>query len=160
MSDTLGFPVDFVEALKDALERRIPDHKVLQRPLRPGDPSKHIGIFVVDTIIQQDKSAMIGQLEPTMNLHRIHIQNLISAADEATGRALFAVACKKIRVVLYRDADLDVSLHALTEDFLNTREVVKRFGVARQRFVNTDVKGVFAYVATTEFWIETEVVKL
>lgn len=159
MSDTLGFPVDFIVELHTTYETHMSDHAVVDRPLRPGDPAKSIGIFAVDTLIQQ-QNAQIGQLEPPLNTHRINMHNMIVASDEVTGRALFAVACKKIRVILYRDTDLGVRLRALSEDILGSREVVKRFGISRQRYITNEVRGVFTYVAVTELWIETEVVKL
>lgn len=154
-----GFPSNVVETVKPQLLKFMPDHVVVARPVRFMDPERTIGIYVVDWT-PLDSSHEIGREEPTLARYLYRVQNMVKAADEEYGKEIFAFDSKSVRVVLYRDTTLAVSLATLTDEALGTREVLKRWGVGKQRFLNTELQSQFTFVAQTDFWVETESIKL
>lgn len=154
-----GFPVNVVDEIKVSMEQYMPDHAVIPRQVRFMDPARSIGIYVVDWT-PDEQSHQIGQQEPALNRYLYRVQNMVKAADEIEGKALFSLDSKLVRVVLYRDLDLHVRLAALDEELMGSREVAKRWGVARQRFLNTELKSQFVYIAQTDFWLESESIQL
>lgn len=154
-----GFPMNVVAELKTAFEEHMPDHTVLERAIRPVDPNRVIGLFAVDVVPQQP-TAQIGQREPAVNAYNYRIQNFVKHSDEILGKAWFSFDAKTIRAVLYRDHSLALRLAALTEEILGTREVAKRWGVSRQRFLSNEIQGQFVYLAQTDFWLESESIEL
>jgi len=159
-ADIVGFPDNVLTELETSFAFYMPDFGVFHRPLRTTDPAQALGLFVADW--QPDKgSEQIGnQFEPAIARYQYRVQLLIKASDEVTGRGLFGVGCKSVRAILYRDPALVVRLTALNETILGVRETVKRFGVLRQRFLSNEIRGSMLYLATTDFWLDTESVKL
>lgn len=155
-----GFPMNVVDELVDAMEKRMGgDFVVVPRPLRFMDSARSIGVFVADWTPTAG-SQQIGQQEPALNRYQYRVQNMVKAGDEVTGKAWFSLDSKSVRAVLYRDGDLRVRLAGLTEELLGTRETAKQWGVARQRFLNTELQGQFVFVAQTDFWLESEAIYL
>jgi hypothetical protein len=105
-------------------------------------------------------SQQIGQMEPALNRYELRIQTLVKHSNEEEGTALAALDGKSVRVILYRDPNLKVRLLALSEEQMSSRETLKRYGVRRQNLLNTDIKGVFCFLTTTEIWVESETVQL
>jgi hypothetical protein len=159
LSDLTGFPNNALELIRERLQFFMPEHVIVMRALRYTDASQSLGLMAADWTPQQN-TAQIGQLEPSVARYLIRVQNMVRATDEVTGRSLFTVNAKTVRAVLYRDSTLHVGLATLTEEILGTREVAKRWGVARQRFLNTELQSQFTYVAQTDFWLETESIEL
>ena len=95
--------------------------------------------------------------EPTISRYRIDVQNLVKSTDETTGRNLFSVNAKLIRVLLYRDDVLGGNLRALSEDFLGSVERFCRYGVAQQRFFTVQAQATWSFLCTTTLWVDTEV---
>jgi hypothetical protein len=136
-------------------------YSIVDRALRPQDPNKSIGLFSVDWVPDLNSLEMQGPdlpAEPTMQRYNFRIQNYIRSADKTGGGRLFANDAKNVRAILYRDAELGVRLRAIEEDTLGSREHVKRYGVRTQRYLNNEFSGTFVFLATTEFWIDTETV--
>lgn len=154
-----GFPVNIIGLLDERFKKNMPDHAVVQRPCRMMDPAQTLGIYPVDVDPVQS-SHQIGQIEPTLLRYLVRIQNMVKSGDEAYATGLFAFDAKSVRVVLYRDPDLAVRLPLLTEELLGVRESVKRWGVGRQRFVNTGSQSGIVLVAQTDLWVETETTQL
>lgn len=154
-----GFPVNIITLLEERFKKNMPDHAVVTRTLRMMDPAQSLGIYPVDATPVND-SFQIGQIEPVLSRYLIRVQNMVKATDEAYATALFAFDAKSVRVVLYRDPDLAVRLPLLTEELLGVRESVKRWGVGRQRFVNTSAQSNMVLVAQTDLWVETETTQL
>jgi len=154
-----AFPNNIIDLLEDRVKFYLPNHSVLKRALRLQDPKRCVGLLVADWT-PDERSHQIGQQEPAVSRYLIRIQNMVKASDEVTGKDLFAGDAKTIRVLLYRDSTLHVGLAALTEELLGTREVAKRWGIGRQRFLNTELQSQWTYVAQTEFWLETESIQL
>lgn len=131
----------------------------VNRPLRISDPARSCGLFALTWQPMAD-SQQIGQQEPAINRYDIRIQTLVKHAQEIEGRALSSLDAKSIRVILYRDRDLKLRLLTLTEELLSSKETFKRFGIRRQNLLNTEMRGTFVYLNTTEVWFESEVVEL
>lgn len=151
--------MNIVDELITSMGTYLPDHTVIGRPVRFSDPARTVGVYPVDFTPVED-SKQIGQVEPALHRYLIRIQNMVKVADEVYGKQLFSLDSKSIRVVLYRDTTLHVRLRGLAEELLGTREVVKRWGIGRQRFLNTDLQSQFTFVAQTDFWVESESIEL
>lgn len=156
---TGGFPMNVVDEIVDRLPTLMPDHTVVGRALKMIDPAQSVGVYPVnwDAI---ESSQQIGQEEPALQRYLYRVQNMVRSGEEDFGRQMFSFDSKTIRVVLYRDPVLRVRLPLLTEELLDSRETVKRWGVGRQQFLNTELQSEFTFVAQTDFWVETESVEL
>lgn len=154
-----GFPMNVLDELAVAFGTHMPNHTVIQRPLRYSDPNQSIGLYAVDTNPLQE-AMVIGQQEPILNRYNYRIQNLVKHSAEITGKSWFTLDAKTIRAVLYRDNALTLRLAALVEEVLGTREVAKQWGVSRQRFLSNELQSQFIYLAQTDFWLETESIEL
>lgn len=154
-----AFPQNVVNVLADRLDFVLDDHTVLKRALRLNDPNLSLGIFVTEWQPQLDSSE-IGQFEPTLNRYQFQIQNLVNDYEEQHGRDIFSVNAKIVKAILYRDQTLRVTLESLSEVVLETRETFMRHGVARQRYLSGQVATNFSFLATTDYWIETEATRL
>lgn len=130
--------------------------EIAKRPLRPMDPNLTIGIFAVDWVPRDDSREIGMPFGPTLNTYLLRFQTLVKHSHEEEGRVLFSTAAKKLRTMLARDPDLRVRLAALSEVELAAKETVRRFGVRNQRFLNNELRGAFVYMATTDFFVETE----
>lgn len=154
------FPMNIVETLADNFKTTLPDYEegVVTRPLRPSDPSQAIGVFP-DNWLPREDSYEIGRGHgPTLGVYTIRIHLLVKHSDEAEGRAQYAIDTKNLRAILFRDAALRLQLAQLNEVALGSIERVKRMGIRSQRYLNNEVQGTFLFLATTDFWIETETV--
>lgn len=155
-----GFPSNVVDEIVVTFRQHLLNHEIIDRPLRLPDPARCVGVYAVDMAPDQQNAALIGQSEPVVNRYNFRIQNMVKATNEPEARALFTLDSKSIRVILYRDNQLLVRLKSLTEELLGTRERFQRFGVSRQRFLNNELKGHFVYLAQTDIWVETDLVRL
>jgi hypothetical protein len=149
------FPENFVEVLKDTLTAiDISDH-ILGRPLKPTDPSGSIGVFAVDWT---PVDAQIGQYDPAVTRYMLSIQSFVKHGSEQEGVALHARLAKKVRVMLYRNEDLRVRLSSLSVVEDGVTERVQRWGVEIQRYLSNEIDNNFMFLASTECFIETEMV--
>lgn len=160
---SIGFPMNVVAELDSTFKGHVAalldeDFVIITRPLRNTDPSRSVGIFPVDWRPSENSFEMTGGVGPTLSRYLFRVQNLVKHTDEIEGRALYAHDSKLVRAVLYRDTALRVRLAALTETTLGMRERTQRYGVNTQRFLNNEINGMFLYLSTTEFWLETETV--
>lgn len=151
--------MNIVDELHLALETHMVDHTIIDRPLRYADPARSIGIHVAEgTPLAQTQQ--IGQYEPSVERYQFRIQNLVKHSNETMGKAWFALDAKSIKAVLYRDPALRLRLASLDEEILGTRETAKQWGVTRQRFLSNELRSQFIYLASTDFWLETESITL
>lgn len=153
----MEFPLNVIDVLKEVLVTKLPpdEYTILRRPLRPADPNNSIGLFPNDWAPIPGSREM-GFLGDTLGTYGVRIHLLVKAANEEDGRAQYAIRAKKLRTILAHDADLHVRLGELTEVDDSTRERLTRYGIRNQRFLNNELSGQFLFLATTEFWIETE----
>lgn len=156
-----AFPMATVEIVHERFAELMRDRVILDRRLRPSDPARSIGIFPVDWSPVRNSMEIGGPNrppEPTLQTYQYRIQSLVKHTDEIEGRALYALDAKFVLAILYRDQDLRVRLTTVQETLLGSVERVQRFGVNSQRYLNNELSGQFIYLATTEFWVETETV--
>lgn len=156
----MTFPSNVVDEIVGALKRNLPDHNLIRRPVKLMDMTRTIGVFALDWN-PDERSQQIGQEEPTTQRYNFRVQNFVKSANEEHGLAEFALDAKLVRVVLYRDTQLRVALSSLQEELLGTVERVLKYSVQRQRFANNETRNSsFVYVAQTDFFVETEAIKL
>lgn len=149
---------DIITVLETALEGALGASvtpTVLARPLRPTDPDVSIGVYLVDWT---PRDYQIGQNDPVVGLYEFRVDLLVKHIEEMQGRTLSAKYAKMIRTMLYGDGDLRVALSQTTEEFNGLVERVQKCGVRVQRFLNNEIKGTFLYLASSEFYVETETV--
>ena len=150
-----AFPSNVVDILAERFELLMDEHTIIKRTIRLNDPNPCLGIFAVEWQ-PQIETVHMGQEEPVLNRYLYQIQNMVSHYEEQQGRDLFSINAKVVKAILYRDANLKLSLQALSETILDTRETLKRHGVARQRYTSGQVASNWSFIATTDYWIETE----
>ena len=114
------FPLQFVDAIADALETR---------DAGPHGADGAIGPDVIRQVHRGVPDArgrlilrllLIGLKEPSVNHYQIKIQNLTIHGDIHQGYTEFTNDQRKIRAILYRDATLSVSLAAMREVYLGS----------------------------------------
>lgn len=164
MADDVGFPLNIVDAIANRLTEStlltVLDDPPVKRPLRLSDPAKSLGIYPYNWL--PTGQLQIGQHGPSINRYLIRIQSMVKGAgNEVETRALYTGIAKMVRVVLDRDPDLQVALGNLSETLLGTIERAQRWSVQEQRYLTNEFqRGRFTYLATTEFWLETEITAL
>ena len=153
------FPANIISIFSEAFEELMPDHSVAERPLRQVDPNASIGIYCASWSPVEDSQQM-GQEEHALARYIVRVQNMTKAMDEAEGRAQFTLEGKMVRAILYRDPGLRVRLGGLQEELMGTVERVQRYGVMKQDFITSELQGVYVFLASTELFVETEIVAL
>lgn len=154
-----GFPENVLDEIEKSVQTYMSEYDVVHRPLRIQDPPRSLGLFAFDWS-PLDDSKQIGQIEPALNKYEIRIQTLFKGVGEVEARGENVLASKSLRAILYRDPTLVIRLRALSEEFLDTRETFKRYGVRRQSFLNNQMSGSMINLIVTEVWFETEVTQL
>jgi hypothetical protein len=152
-----AFPGNVVEVLNQYFAEHFDDYWVVNRAVRAGDPHKTIGI-VAENWEPVEGSSELGIREPILHRYQFLIHNLTLSDDEVIGRDYFSNISKLIRVILYRNPELQLSLHELSEELLGQTERFKRSGVTRQRYAPGYLSGTWNFVGITSFWIETEII--
>ena len=153
----MDFPLNVVDVIQTTLKEKLPrsEYVILRRPLRTADPNNSIGLFPNDWMPREGSREM-GFIGDTLGVYSVRIHLLVKVGNEEEGRAQYAVRAKKLRTILAHDADLHVRLGGLAEVDDSTQERLRRYGVRNQRFLNNELSGQFLFLATTEFWVETE----
>lgn len=160
------FPNNVVEILVPRLRTIDPDIPILKRPLRDGDGAQGIGVFA-STWLPDEASyemnggvSLIGQpraaSEQTLSTYTIIIQGYVLDTDEQQGIGVHNVLAKMIRTLLYRDPVLAVGLGALSYTLLGSTERMQRRRVGIQRYLNNEIDGVFMFLSSLEYYVETE----
>ena len=149
------FPLPFIDAMADALERIMPDHKVKTEPLDPLSQDKEIAVFPLSWAPEVD-TVFIGKREPSINFYQIKIQNLTIHGDIQAAYTQFTNDQRKIRAILYRDATLSVSLAAMQESYLGSVERFKRLHVVRQTTTPARQRFGMYFLCETDVQIDTE----
>ena len=153
------FPGGVVDEIKANLTTNFVDYPVVARAVRPNDPHGTLGVTANDWE-PIPTSHEIGANQPTLQVYKFSIMNLSLSADEETGREHFTNTAKMIRVILYQDSSLRLSLQNLQETDSFYIERFKRLTVVRQKFVSGDLSGIWNFVGTTIFHVETELLAI
>jgi hypothetical protein len=151
----VDFPENFIDELQTSLEASNLFDKVLRRPIQPTDPNGTAAVFAMDWSPQE---MAIGQVDPAVTRYQVAIQTFIKNGNEQAGVIAHSQLAKKVRVMLYRDADLRVRLGTLSTSDGEVVERVQRWGVSRQRYLSNEIQKSFLFLAVTEVWLESEIV--
>lgn len=165
-ADINVFPNNVVALLVPRLKSLDSDLFVTKRVLRDGDPTQSIGVFPISLVPDESSYemdggvSMLGQRkaasEPVLSTYAIGIQSFVQHTDEEEGTGQHNVLAKMIRTLLYRDATLAVGLDALSCTMFGAVERIQRRRVGIQRYLNNDIDGVFHYMSSLEYYVETE----
>lgn len=165
------FPNNVVEVLAEALKviDPVPDPpdgephvEIIKRPLRNTDPQQSIGIFAQAWSPDMESLEFMGggnahPQQPTLQTYTYGIQAFVKDYEEERGLVVHAYLAGMIRRVLYTFGPLRVALAALRVEFQDDSvEQLKRWGVNTARYFAGEVEGENLYLATIEFWVETE----
>lgn len=140
------------------------DVPVLQRPLRDSDGTQVIGVFPIVWTPDESSYEMTGaQLQtaaaqPTIQRYVIGVQAFVKDTDEAKGIKVHSILAKRVRSMLYRDAQLAVGLNVLAVSMDGTTERIQQRGIQVQRFLANDVGGIFMFLSSAEYFVQTETV--
>lgn len=156
------FPVNIVNILKPRFQALSTDLFVTSRPLRDSDPPQSIGVTATLWNPVEDSYEMkglgLGLHEPTLQRYVTTVQVLAKNMDEEVGISEHSTISKLVRTMLYRDEPLRVSLGSLVWTNGTVTERAQRWGITNQRFVSNEIGGVWLFVSSLEFWLETETV--
>ena len=150
-----GFPENVLDELETSVKGYLTEYEVVRRGTKPSDPAQTIGLRAGGWLPLDDSHEMPSD-EPTLSRHNFEVELLVKAVDEADGRRLYADGARRLRSVLYRDAQLRLRLEALSVEELGSIDRFKRLKVVNQTFLSNAVKGNWFFVATTRFYIEVE----
>lgn len=151
----LEFPDSAVDVLRISLESEPEFSHIFRRPLRDTDPNMSLGIFPA---MWTPTDYEIGQRDPAVSTYSIQIQTLAKNATEEDGIVAHSKLAKKVRVMLYRDADLIVQLGRLKTESDSLVERTQRWGITSQNYLANEISGQFLYLAVTDIWLETETI--
>ena len=150
----LPFPDNVVEVLRERLLVVNGIEAVVTQLLEPTDPNGTLSI-VCDG--WEPEEAQIGSFEPVSGNYKIMLAHLVKNTDGEEGNRTHRMVAKAIRLMLYRDAALRVSLGQLHEGDSPIERILS-WNVASQRFGSTDITGQFVFLSVTELNIHTETV--
>ena len=153
MASATAFPQNIVELLAERLALVPGVRSVVTRDLDPGDGNGTVGVWASDW---EPIDHEMPVPEP-MGRYTFHIQTINKYAAVADGRAASSVLAKSIRVMLYRDPDLQVRLRQLSETSVGWRESGTRYGVSSQRYIDGQYLGEHLFLTISEAWLETRI---
>ena len=128
-----------------------------KRPILPQDAaaSPSIGVFARQAVPQEDSREFFGKV-PTIERYYVTIHSFVLDVDIEAGLRLSSVLAKTIYSMLYTDQPLGVGFQSSTSTVGGMLERFKRYGVRQISYVNNQIGNDYFFLATTEFWFETE----
>lgn len=163
------FPNNACSLIVARIKTVYPTLQVLQRAVRDSDGSETVGVFPMTWVPDETSMEMTGQLvtaaappilagQPTLQRYVIGVQSFVTDSDEQRGIKRHSILAKQIRSFLYGDEPLAVGLSTLSVTMFGSTERIQKRGIQVQRFLNNDIQGVFVFLASCEYYIETETV--
>lgn len=149
-----AFPGNIVTCLQPFLAGLEGVDNVIGRVVRPTDPNGTVGIAVSSWIPTTQE---IGVGEP-MGSYSVFVSTVQRYTSEVEGRRNSSLLVKSIRVLLYRNRDLHVALHQLTETISGLTESVSRARVKQQRFIDDKMQNAFLFLSVTQLDVDTDIV--
>lgn len=140
------------------------DIRVFQRPIRDSDGTQCIGIFPINWSPDVNSNEMPGLPqqfaagEPTIQRYLISVQAFVQDTNEEQGIKVHCILAKRLRMMLYRDAPLAVGLSTLVVSMSGSTERIQRRGIQVQRYLASELQGVFMYLSSAEYYVDTETV--
>lgn len=158
--ETPIFPNNALVLVAAALDGIDPDIDVIKRPLQNSDPQQSIGIFAQAWDPDEESVEFIGEggpVRPTLQRYILGVQSFVKDYDEERGLAIHSVLAQRVRSVLYTHPTLKVALAQLSVTFEDgTVERLQRWGLRTARYFSGEIEAEKLFLATLEFWIETE----
>lgn len=133
---------------------------VFTRALNQTDPNGSIGLECIAWDPDETSIEMHGQgdEEPTFQIYSFRIQCLNKHGTKETGLEIHRQLAKSIRLMLYRDATLQIGLRALVIT-LDRTERFRTLKVKSQKFASTEMgTNTLVFLSGTEFTVITETV--
>jgi hypothetical protein len=156
------FPNNVCSLITARVKAVYPTLTVFQRSLRDSDGTESVGIFPI-TWTPDDSSfempanpQLFAAGEPTLQRYIIGVQSFVKDTMEERGIRRHSILAKQIRSLLYRDQPLAIGLAALSVTMSGSLERIQRRGIQVQRFLNNDIQGVFLFLASCEYYVETQ----
>lgn len=131
---------------------------VVKRSLNPADANGILGVSLDSWTPLDYEMGGRGFLEPSLVQYMFGVEHLVKWATAAEGNKVHREVAKAVRLMLYRDPDVQVSLRQLSVDEGTSRERFQRFYVGDQRFASNEIQGAFVFLSATVLVIETEIV--
>lgn len=100
----------------------------------------------------------LGVMEPSTAQYTFSVQHVVKWGTQEDGEKLHREVAKAVRLMLYRNPELQVSLRSLVVDEDDRRERFQKLRVTDQRYASNEMKGTFVFLSVTELVIETETV--
>jgi hypothetical protein len=138
------------------------DLKVMQRQIRDSDGTQVVGVFPLNWVPDESSFEMpaipsvLAAGEPTLQRYVIGVQAFVKDTNEQRGIGVHAVLAKRVRSLLYRDQPLAVGLAALSVSMSGATERIQRRGILVQRFLANEVEGIFMFLSSCEYFVDTE----
>lgn len=165
-ADIEVFPGNAVDIIVPRLQTIDADLSIKKRMLRDGDGTQTVGVFPINWIGDEDSYEMNGGVqflgqpragnEQTLGTYTLGIWSYVMDTDEEQGIKVHNVLAKMIRTLLYRDPVLAVGLNALSVSMNGSTERIQRRRLGPQRFLSNEIDGVFMFLSSLEYYIETE----
>jgi hypothetical protein len=162
---TQVFPNNVCSLLVPRMKAIDADLKVYQRALRDSDGTQSVGIFPITWTPDETSYEMNGRPpsltaagEPTLQRYVIGVQAFVQDTNEEQGIAVHSILAKRVRSTLYGDPILAVGLNALSVTMNGSTERIQRRGIQVQRYLANEVAGVFMFLSSCEYYVETEIV--
>lgn len=159
------FPNNVCSLLVARIKTIDPDLRIFQRALRDSDGTQSVGVYPITWTPDETSFEMNGQPpttqaagEPTLQRYIIGVQAFVQDSNEEQGIRVHSILAKQIRSLLYRDPILAVGLSTLSVVMNGSTERIQRRGIQVQRFLANDVQGVFMFLSSCEYYVETETV--
>jgi hypothetical protein len=158
---TAAFPNNIVLALNPKIKEIDVDLTVLDRPLRPTDPNQSVGVFG-SLWDPNPQSAEIGHLppgygsEPTLSQYQVILQTLVKHGDVVKGLNISSILARELRLMLYRNAALQITFGQMNVTDSHGVESLRRWGIRDQQYISNEIDGTFVFVSTLDCYFETE----
>lgn len=156
------FPNNVCSLMVARLKTIDSDIRVFQRPLRESDGTQVIGVFPITWTPDDSTFEMDGQFvpagQPTVQRYIIGVQSFVQDSDEVQGIKVHSILAKRVRSMLYRDNPLAVGLNTLQVSMDGSTERIQKRGIQVQRFLANEIGGVFMFLSSAEYYVETETV--
>jgi hypothetical protein len=128
--------------------------QTFRRTIGPEDPNFSVGVILSNW---QPSELLIGQFDPVMGRYLISIQTMVKQSNREQGEREHAILAKLIRVMLYRDEALRVSLLQLRDGDFSPYERAMRYGVIQTNYADTKASAFYAFLSMTDIFLETEI---
>lgn len=151
---------DVIDQTAQVLKTYLTDYGFVQRALRINDAELACGIFIAQQEGVQGSQETGNRGEPTVQVYTFTIQLQVKHADAERGNAQILKDSKVLRTVLYRSQALEVAFGDLSETISGSLERYQRRGITRQRFLNMPLNNGTVFLSSTDFWVETETVRV